>query len=258
MRIPKLVHQLWKTDRPPARWRDAIASVRRYHRGWDYRLWTDADIDRHVRLEHPTFYPTFAALPRHIMRVDVFRYLLMQDFGGLYCDLDYEFVRPLDYGDAEVVLSLEYDERYGDEVDQIANYVFASAPGHDLWRDILASIEANPPEAGADTDVCIATGPWAVTRSYDANAARYSGVQLLPKPVLSPRRIHGRRERKIYVNSGITVGFHHGWGSWKDRLSLPYIKRKLGRRLGLDWKGWKPPRPPLLPTDQPLGGPRSG
>jgi hypothetical protein len=45
--------------------------------------------------------------------------------------------------------------------------------------------------------------------------------------------VHGRRERKIYVNSGITYGFHHGWGSWRERLSWPYLKQKLAKKLGL-------------------------
>ncbi|HET7133266.1 MAG TPA: glycosyltransferase, partial [Gammaproteobacteria bacterium] len=130
MAIPRIIHQLWKTDAVPARWRDASASVRKYHKGWEYRLWTDATMDRHVRVNHPDFYPAFTALNRHIMRVDVFRYVLMNDFGGLYCDLDYEFLRPFNYDGADLWLSLEYDEAYGDEVNQIANYVFASVPGH--------------------------------------------------------------------------------------------------------------------------------
>ena len=56
--------------------------------------------------------------------------------------------------------------------------------------------------------------------------------------MFSPRRIHGRRERKFYVNSGITHGFHHGWGSWRDRLSFAYLKEKVAKRFGR-----KPARP---------------
>ena len=147
MQIPRIVHQLWKTDDIPARWREAVHSVKRYHKGWEYRLWTDERVDEYVRTNHPRFYPVFAGFNRHIMRVDVFRYVLMHDIGGLYCDLDYEFVRPFDYGDAQVVLSLEYDEAYGDDVNQVANYVFASAPKHALWRDVLDNLQRYPPHA---------------------------------------------------------------------------------------------------------------
>jgi len=40
------------------------------------------------------------------------------------------------------------------------------------------------------------------------------------------------------VNSGITYGFHHGWGSWRDRLSFAYLKEKVAKRFGR-----KPVRP---------------
>jgi mannosyltransferase OCH1-like enzyme len=229
MQIPKIVHQLWRTDDIPRRWHGAVASVKRYHKGWQYRLWTDAAIDAHVRARHPAFYPIFSGMNRPIMRADAFRYVLMHDFGGVYCDLDYEFVRPYPYGDAAVVLSWEYDETYGDDEYQIANYVLASAPGHPLWCDVIGVLQASRPYAATPDEVCIVTGPRLLTRVHAQNAGRYEGVLVTPKPVFSPRRVHGRREQKFYVNSGLTYGFHHGWGSWRDRLTVEHVKRKLAR-----------------------------
>lgn len=229
MRIPRIVHQLWRTEQIPVRWLSAVASVKRYHRGWQYRLWTDATMDDHVKANHPDLYPVFAGFNRQIMRVDVFRYVLMHDFGGLYCDLDYEFVRPFEYKDAELVLSLEYDEAYGDDENQVANYIFASVPRHDLWRDILLDVQSNPPFAATPSDVCIVTGPKLISRVFFAHRDSYAGVELTHKPVLSPRRVHGRREQKIYVNSGVTYGFHHGWGSWRERMNLPHLRHKLAK-----------------------------
>jgi mannosyltransferase OCH1-like enzyme len=244
MQIPRIVHQLWRDEDVPARWQHAVDSVKRYHKGWEYRLWTDARMDDYVRVNHPRFYPVFAGFNRHIMRVDVFRYLLMHDVGGLYCDLDYEFVRPYDYGDAALVLSLEYDEAYGDETNQVANYVFASMPRHAFWRDVLDDLQQYPPHAPQATDVCSVTGPWYLSGIFFKNRQGYDGVRLTEKPVLSPRRVHGRRERKIYVNSGVTHGFHHGWGSWRDRFTWSYLKAKFAKRLGLA----KPPARGTIPA----------
>jgi mannosyltransferase OCH1-like enzyme len=231
--IPRIVHQLWKTEEVPARWRSAVASVQRYHSGWTYRLWTDGAIDAYVRECHADFYPVFAGFNRHIMRIDVFRYILMHDIGGLYCDLDYEFLRPFDYSDASLVLSMERSRSYGDEIDLIANYVFASMPGHPFWRDVLADLRDRPPVTRDYYDVGAATGPLLLTRIFYQNRERYDGVMLLPKPVLSPLRLHGRRERKLYLSTGITYGFHHGWGTWKERTSTTYLRTKLVKWFGL-------------------------
>lgn len=238
MTIPKIIHQLWKTESIPARWQQAAESVKRYHKGWEYRLWTDETMLRYVEAHHPALYPVFIGMNRQIMRVDVFRYVLMHDLGGLYCDLDYWFLRPYDYGDAELVLSLEYDEAYGDEYDEIANYLMASVPRHALWADIIEDVIANPPHAPTPFDVCVVTGPKLLSRVFFKNKDRYSGVRLTSKPVFSPRRVHGRYEHKFYINSGVTFGFHQGWGSWRERLSAEHFRRKLvkwRRRLG--WSG---------------------
>ena len=115
--IPKIIHQLWKTDIIPGRWQAAVNAVKRYHPGWEYRLWTDEMMEAHVRDFHPELFSSFMGFDLPIMRADVFRYMLMHDLGGMYCDLDYEFLRPFDYADSELVLSLEYDKSYGDGED---------------------------------------------------------------------------------------------------------------------------------------------
>tara|TARA_B100000029_G_scaffold287942_1_gene281739 strand:- start:3148 stop:3906 length:759 start_codon:yes stop_codon:yes gene_type:complete len=231
--IPKIIHQLWKTDIIPGRWQAAVNAVKRYHPGWEYRLWTDEMMEAHVRDFHPELFSSFMGFDLPIMRADVFRYMLMHDLGGMYCDLDYEFLRPFDYADSELVLSLEYDKSYGDGEDQIANFVFASVPKHKLWQDILEDLRLKPPVIGGSLDVCVATGPKLVTRVYFSAEKNYSGVNLTHQPVFSPRRVHGPRERKHYINSGVTYGFHHGWGSWRDRWNLEYIKLRLSKILGL-------------------------
>ncbi len=227
MAIPKVIHQLWRKPEVPRRWRHAVAAVQRYHPGWEYRLWTDYAMELHVRRQHPRLYPIYMGFNRNIMRVDVFRYVLMLDFGGLYCDLDYEFLRPYDYGTAATVLSLEHDKAYGDFENAVANYFMASAPKQAFWQDVLDEIVSSPPQTDSFRDVVEATGPGLLSRVLFRDPTRYPTIELTPQPVFSPRRVHGPNERKIYLNSGVTYGFHHGWGTWKERWRLDYLIPKV-------------------------------
>ncbi|MAT71278.1 MAG: hypothetical protein CMJ58_17340 [Planctomycetaceae bacterium] len=228
--IPMRIHQGWNTLPPPRRWAKTMASVRRWHPDWDYRLWTSADALSYIRERHPDLYPSFADYNREIMRCDVLRYALMYDQGGMYCDLDYEFIRPYDYGDAQLVLGYEMDLAWGDPLEQIASYFFASAPGHPLWRDMLDELIANPPHTDTYRDVVNATGPGFLTRVFMANRHRYEGVIVEPRLVFSPYRVRGKHERAVLLNNGQTVGIHHASGSWKERWTPTYFKAKLAKR----------------------------
>ena len=233
MKVPPIIHQTWKSENVPLRWRHLVESVKRHHPGWEYRLWTDAAMNEHVRANHPQLFPVYEAFPKNVMRADVFRYVVMHDLGGLYCDLDYEFLRPYPYGDTQLVLSEEFSSsRPGAADGQIANYVFASAPGHPLWKDMLDDLIRNPPRISTIDDIIPATGPGFLTRIFLANRQKYEGVVVHEKPAFSPPRIRGRNERQILLDSGRTYGLHHAWGSWKERWSGHYLRKKAMRLLG--------------------------
>lgn len=42
LRVPKIIHQTWKSKDVPEQWRAAQASCRDLHPDYEYRLWTDA------------------------------------------------------------------------------------------------------------------------------------------------------------------------------------------------------------------------
>lgn len=222
MPIPPLIHQTWKTSVAPLRWRHLVDSVKRNHAGWTYHLWSDGEMEAHVLANHPALYPVYMAFEKNVMRADVFRYVVMHDLGGLYCDLDYEFLRPYPYGDADLVLMEEFsgDDGYR----QIANYVFASSPGHRFWKDVLEDLVKHPPIVRDVNDVTLATGPGLITRVFNAGEDDYGGVVLHSKQAFSPSRARGRNEGTRLIESG-AYGIHHAWGSWKERTVDHYLKK---------------------------------
>lgn len=224
--IPKIIHQTWKDDKIPSRWQGYAKSVKQYHPDWEYRLWTDHDLDQHVKSNLPEFYPVFSSYPRPIFRADAIRYVIMRDFGGMYCDLDYEFIRPYDYSGTDLLLATENSFETGHDHFQVGNFFFASIPGHPFWQDVINHMIGNPGDKGSD--VVDVTGPAMLTKVWLANKEKYQEYRLEPKLLFSPFGIHAKFERKILLNNGITYGIHHGSGSWKDHLSLDYWKHKIG------------------------------
>lgn len=86
--LPKIIHQTWKTEQVPNHWQISQDEWIRLHPGWTYCLWTDEDIESYVRLTRPHVWSIFQSLTYAIQRVDLFRYFIMHDFGGIYSDLD--------------------------------------------------------------------------------------------------------------------------------------------------------------------------
>ena len=81
MKIPKIIHQTWKSKAVPVRWQGAVESVRQHHPGWEYRLWSDPEIDALVRAHQPELWPVYRDFEKNIMRADVFRYVAIDDIG---------------------------------------------------------------------------------------------------------------------------------------------------------------------------------
>jgi mannosyltransferase OCH1-like enzyme len=167
--IPRIIHQTWKTDRIPRRYRSFVDSWRINHPGWEWKLWTDKDNLKFVSEYFPSLLALYTSFPFQIQRVDFIRYLLLSKYGGVYADLDLECIRniePLLHGHA-CVLSLEHSDhaRQHGVPFIVSNALMASAPGHQLFAKIISEVIAYKPQPlKADLMVLESTGPFMLTR----------------------------------------------------------------------------------------------
>lgn len=144
MLVPKLIHQTWKTSEVPARFVDYQASWRRYHPDWEYRLWTDADNEQLVRERYPDLLQFYLNLPFPILKVEIAKILYLDCFGGLYVDLDFEALRPIDdlLTGRSVVMGRETGGLggYVRGRDYIMNAFIWSTTGHPFWKQTLDAV----------------------------------------------------------------------------------------------------------------------
>ena len=74
-RIPRIIHQTWKTRSVPERLQPWVESWVDQHAsgGWQYWFWTDADIRSLVTTHYPQFTRLFDSYPTDGYRADAFR-----------------------------------------------------------------------------------------------------------------------------------------------------------------------------------------
>ena len=177
--ITKIVHQSWKThDLLPnhAVWRE---SWKENHPDWVHRLWTDKENHDLISVSFPWLLEAYVRLPHDICRADLSRYAYMYVYGGVYVDLDFESIRPLDGLLHNVSIALGYDLREGNVHYLFGNAFMASAPGHPFWIHVLTGFlkvfstvdtEVSP---WAAVDL---TGPGAIYRAWE----QFKDVSHLP------------------------------------------------------------------------------
>jgi glycosyltransferase involved in cell wall biosynthesis len=107
--IPKIIHQTWKDENIPPQLAALQQTWQEKHPDWEYKLWTDAENREFLARFYPWFLPIYDGYQHHICRVDAIRYFWLDYYGGVYIDLDFECLAPIDLLIAErsILLSLE-------------------------------------------------------------------------------------------------------------------------------------------------------
>lgn len=149
MDVPRIIHQIWSNDDSeiprdvyPEEW---TASWKALHPQWEYRLWSRADLQALAASDYPEFAELFAAA-REVVKADVGRLLILHKHGGLYADLDYLALKPMDdlvRGGSLWVNTLEGGYTH--------NALMAGVAGHRMWlaaaREALKRWRAKPKAA---------------------------------------------------------------------------------------------------------------
>lgn len=150
--IPKIIHQIWvgKNKMHP-RCKKAIETWKALHPDWEYKLWTDDDVD-----DFPwTNKELFLKANNPGTKSDVWRYEIINTYGGLYADVDFICLKPFDlfhdklsFYSGFIGLMSEYT---------VANGLFASCPNHPILNSIISGLTELKYKNAKDTSSYIMT-----------------------------------------------------------------------------------------------------
>ena len=227
IRIPKIIHQTWKVDQLPKAFKLYSKSWHDMLPDWEYRLWTDEMNREFVRSHYPEFLEKYDAYPKNIQRADAIRYLLLQTYGGLYVDLDFECLKPEFISlleDAEFIAGKEpypHAKRFGRQY-IICNALMASVPNHPFLESIIHRMKNHP--RGWDVrhggDILESSGPFLLSDAYKGFPQKES-IKIIEPKYLYPIQLG---ESALMVGNHIPEGIeksikiayaiHYFYGTW--------------------------------------------
>ena len=97
--IPRVFHQIWfplKGPNMPVKYDRNHRAWKEMNPEWEVRLWTHEQVRNLIATEYPCFLPTYDSYEAWVQRTDAARYFILHKYGGVYADLDYSALVPLE------------------------------------------------------------------------------------------------------------------------------------------------------------------
>jgi mannosyltransferase OCH1-like enzyme len=231
--IPKVIHQIWVGSKPiPEAYKVYALTAQRLHPDWDYKLWTDADVEHFSWINKDLF--DKAENPG--MKSDIWRYEILYQFGGIYLDGDVECIRPFD----PIQERLQFFAGICDKNSYLVNNgVIGSIPRSKILEDVIVKLKSNIMTQSIDTHsseftkVLDSTGPNFFTKIILENSDFFKDPRniIFPYPYFQPTDHHHfgvpQNAKEVYNLKNICIANHRNGCSWisDEDLLLLGIKK---------------------------------
>lgn len=206
-KIPHILHQTWKEDCLTEDMANYIKTFSVLNPTWKYYFWTDESGRELIAKRHPLLLDIWDNVHKGVQRGDILRYVILYEFGGMYADLDVEFLRPLDRltNKYSCVLSPEPFEHsvFLYKLPFVINQaIMLCKPKHPFFKMLIDNLG----KAVQVSDVMDSTGPKFITNIFQ----KYTGIDynselrtdnsvLKSEPYFYYNFVSETDERHIYV-----------------------------------------------------------
>ena len=222
-RIPKVIHQIWVGSPLPQKYYRWQESWQKYHPDWEYKLWTDKDIEE-FGLTNKHWYDK---TPNYGQKADIARYEILYRLGGVYADMDFECIQSLDifHHTCDFYTGIGQSPHF-----RLFNGLIGSAPGSPVLKECIETIDLNEKYASDPRmNIIHTTGPWHLTRCFLRKAESSGKCVAFPSNYFYPCPIrHEHNPQKIaqWIRPE-SFAIHHWAGSWASQPLLRYLLFKF-------------------------------
>ncbi len=237
-RIPKIIHVMWLGGKLPEEYVRYVESWKKYHPKWTILFWTDSatNYNQAVEIVH-----TFDQLASRLESIhggerividvadlqfdnrgfydkainygeksDILKWEIVYRFGGVYVDVDFECLRPLD------VYHHTYDLYTGIQpldtnMVQLGAALYGAVPHHPILRACVENIKNNQ----HINQIVVKTGPIHFTKTFLGMAGK-TGLRdiALPASYFYPCGYEQKGTQRDLWCKAESAAVHHWAGSW--------------------------------------------
>lgn len=236
--IPTIIHQIWSdSEMPlPEHFKVLCDTWKKDYPEWEYRLWNDQMMDQFVQEHYPQYWNIYSRFPYNVQRWDAVRYLILDKMGGMYIDVDYESLSPINELIENKTCCFAQEpkshckafEKFKREIDQVFNNaMILCTPGHPFIRKVINTVfKEETLNYNESKQFCVynTTGPWMLIDLYcDLTEEEKKEIYLIPYQYVTPfdvpqarRVIMGEESEELEQCLENAYAVHYFWGGWKQ------------------------------------------
>jgi hypothetical protein len=213
---------------------------------WSVKIWSDEDMLALVHKYYPKWRHIFNRVTTPmVVKADIFRYMLMETFGGVYADMDMEPLRPLDFllellGRPACVLGqepLEHAAVLEGKEHFICNALLISKPQHRIWNVLLEKIYEEMTEGWMqyhpNPNPVSLTGPGRLTKVVEEEGIGSSSSLCSTCSIVKPDVFYPASDTSAQLHGKCLSLFRNAWNR-KQRVSRAAVKacKKVSEKEG--------------------------
>ena len=132
-RIPKIIHQIWIGGPLPTKFHNWQKSWKKHHPDWEYKLWTDKEIKEFGLINKHWYDKT----PNPGQKANIVRYEVLYRLGGVYVDIDFECLQPLDifHHTCDFYVGIFQRQEF-----YLQNALMGSIPGNPILKECIETM----------------------------------------------------------------------------------------------------------------------
>jgi len=173
--IPKIIHMTCKDKHNlSAFYQQNLDSWKKYHSQsqWKINIYDDKDLETFFTTNYPSLLPLINSYSKIIYKVDIFKILVLNKYGGVYVDMDVECLKSIDpllnnSNETAIFGYGPYEHNNGNykNMKLIECAIMISMPNHKLWNKYVIPGLISKNECKGNAVEC--TGPVFITHNIE-------------------------------------------------------------------------------------------